>query len=47
MSNIHVSFSPGIPNDHMIPAVSPGHQEQVKGIVIVYVHTVIFHTALN
>lgn len=39
-------FSPRIPYDHMVPPVCPGHHKQAEGIVIVYVHTVIFYTGL-
>lgn len=42
--DIYVSFGPWIPNHHMVPTVSPGHNEQTQGIVIEYVHAIVFHT---
>ena len=34
-------FCPGIPNDHVIPSMCPGHHKQAQGIVIVDVHTIV------
>ena len=46
MSNFDMPFGPRIPYDQMVPSVCPGHNEQAKSIVIVYVHTIVFYTGL-
>jgi hypothetical protein len=43
LSNIHMPFCPRIPNHQIVPTVSPGHDKQAQGVVIKYVHAVVFH----
>ena len=44
MSNINMPFCPWIPDHDGVPGVCPGHDKKTQGVVIKYVHAVVFHT---
>jgi hypothetical protein len=44
LSNINVPFCPRIPYHQIIPTVSPGHDKQAQGVVIKYMHAVVFYS---
>lgn len=40
-------FCPGIPNDQVVPTVSPGDHKQIQRVVIVDVHAIVLDSHID